>query len=339
MREARAASALNHPNIVTIYDVGFENGIDYLAMEYVAGKTLDQIIPASGMRLNELLRCAAQVADALAKAHHAGIVHRDLKPSNVMVSSDGVAKVLDFGLAKIATPAPAEGDTQTMKALTGAGAILGTTFYMSPEQAEAKPVDSRSDIFSFGIVLYEMATGKRPFTGGSQIAVLSSILREDPQAPVEVRGEIPAELSRTISRCLRKDPARRFQHMADLKVSLEELKEESESGKHPAARSIAKDGSESGASQGSHRLAWIFGAVAVVAVAVAGIAIWLKGSGAPLEPVVISNPIPLTSSAGNVSDPSLSPDGNQVAYRLVWQKRTTTWTSTSSSSGPDRHCG
>jgi serine/threonine protein kinase len=148
-----------------------------------------------------------------------------------MVSPEGAVKVLDFGLAKLTFSAtPHDDATQTMKALTGDGAIVGTMYYMSPEQAEAKPVDARSDIFSFGAMLYEMATGQRPFCGDSQVAVLSSVLREDPKSPGAIRADLPAELIRIIARCLKKDPARRFQHMADLKVALEELKEESDSG-------------------------------------------------------------------------------------------------------------
>lgn len=209
--EAKSASGLNHPGIVTIYDIGSENGADYIAMEFIDGKTIDQLIPRNGMRLSELLRYAVQAADALAKAHQAGIVHRDLKPANVMVTADGLVKVLDFGLAKLTQAASREEDaTKTIKALTGDKTIVGSIHYMSPEQAEAKPVDARSDIFSFGVMLYEMATGHRPFTGDSQVAVLSSILRAEPKPPGEVRGELPAEFTRVVTRCLRKDPARRF---------------------------------------------------------------------------------------------------------------------------------
>ena len=187
-QEAKSASSLNHPNIITIYDVGSEGVIDYIAMEFVAGKTLDQLTPRNGMRLGDLLAAAAQAADALARAHQAGIVHRDLKPSNVMVSSDGLVKVLDFGLAKLTQPAAGDdAETKTVAALTQEGAIVGTTYYMSPEQAEAKPVDARSDIFSFGAMLYEMATGQRPFHGKSQTALLSAILREEPKAVADLR--------------------------------------------------------------------------------------------------------------------------------------------------------
>jgi serine/threonine protein kinase len=161
VQEAKAASALNHPNIVTIYDIGQTDGIDFIAMEYVAGKTLEQVIPRHGMRLNEALRYAVQMADALAKAHAAGIIHRDLKPGNVMVTDEGQIKVLDFGLAKLTEAGPLGNDepTRTMKPATEEGTIVGTVAYMSPEQAEGKKVDARSDIFSFGAVLYEMLTG------------------------------------------------------------------------------------------------------------------------------------------------------------------------------------
>src|SRR5207244_78231 len=161
VQEAKAASALNHPNIVHIYDIAEADGVQFIAMEYVAGKTLGELIGRKGLRLNEALKYAVQIADALAKAHSAGIIHRDLKPSNIMVTENGLVKVLDFGLAKLAETATGEfGETATVRAPEGPnteeGAIVGTTAYMSPEQAEGKKVDARSDIFSFGSVLYEM---------------------------------------------------------------------------------------------------------------------------------------------------------------------------------------
>jgi serine/threonine protein kinase len=162
VQEAKAASALNHPNIIHIYDIAETDGVPFIAMEYVAGKTLDQLIGRKGMPLAEVLRYTVQIADALVKAHSAGIIHRDLKPSNIMVTGDGVVKVLDFGLAKLTEPAPGElGETRTVRAEkpdTEEGTIVGTVAYMSPEQAEGKKVDVRSDIFSFGSVLYEMVT-------------------------------------------------------------------------------------------------------------------------------------------------------------------------------------
>jgi serine/threonine protein kinase len=216
--EAKAASALNHPNIVAIYDVGTHDGVEFMAMEFVQGRTLDAVIPDDGMPLPELLHCGIQAADALAKAHEAGIIHRDLKPSNVMLTDTGAVKLLDFGLAKlssVAATADSKSETTTMELSlsTGEGSIMGTTAYMSPEQTEGKPVDARSDIFSFGAVLYEMATGQRPFRGESQIGTLSSILRDEPVPATQTREDLPPEFGRVIARCLRKDPSRRFQHM------------------------------------------------------------------------------------------------------------------------------
>src|SRR5579864_3829681 len=235
VREAKSASALNHPNIITVHDIAEEHGINFMVMEYVAGKTLDRTIQRQGMRLNEALKCAVQVADALAAAHEVGIIHRDLKPSNVMVTEKGQVKVLDFGLAKLTEKAaPEEAATQTLgragPPLTDEGVVLGTTAYMSPEQAEGRKIDVRSDIFSFGSLLYEMATGRKAFHGDSRMSTLTAILRDEPKPMSEGGEAIPRDVQKIIARCLRKDPARRFQTMADLKVVLEEVKEESESG-------------------------------------------------------------------------------------------------------------
>src|SRR6266852_7051487 len=217
--EAKAASALNHPNIVHVYDIADSEGIPFIAMEYVAGKTLDQLTGRNGLRLNEALKYAIQIADALARAHSSGIVHRDLKPSNIMVDEHGLVKVLDFGLAKLTEPVPGEFSlTQSLRTpenpKTEEGTIVGTAAYMSPEQAEGKPVDARSDIFSFGSVLYEMTTGRRAFHGDSQIATLSAILKEEPKPASGLVPDVPRDLEMIINRCLRKDPARRFQYMA-----------------------------------------------------------------------------------------------------------------------------
>src|SRR5713101_2598 len=236
VQEAKAASALNHPNIITIHDIASENGIDFIAMEYVPGRTLDELINRKGLRLNEALKYAVQIADALAKAHSAGIIHRDLKPANIMVTENGLVKVLDFGLAKLAETATSEfGETATVRAPQGpnteAGTIVGTTAYMAPEQAEGKKMDARSDIFSFGSVLYEMVTGRRAFHGDSKMSTLSAILKDEPRSVSSVAPDVPRDLERIISQCLRKDPERRFQHMDDLKVALLDLEEESNSGK------------------------------------------------------------------------------------------------------------
>ena len=234
VQEAKAASSLNHPNIVTIYDIDTQEvdgkPIQYIAMEYVAGDTLDHLIGRKGLRIRDVLKYAVQIADALAAAHAAGIVHRDLKPSNVIVTPQGVVKILDFGLAKLSEPAGADAYAETLHGegspLTEEGTILGTVAYMSPEQADCKKVDTRSDVFSFGSVLYEMATGQRAFAGGSKLSSLSAVLYKDPQPASQAVADVPPELDRIISRCLKKDPERRWQTMADVKVALEELREE-----------------------------------------------------------------------------------------------------------------
>jgi eukaryotic-like serine/threonine-protein kinase len=242
VREAKAASALNHPNIVTIYDIASDAATDFIAMEFVAGRTLEQRIGRKGMPLNEALKIAVQMADALARAHGAGIVHRDLKPSNVMVDEHDLVKVLDFGLAKLTemVEAPEDAPTLTLKPTmprTEAGMIVGTPAYMSPEQAEGKPLDARSDIFSFGAVLYEMLAGRKAFHGDSRMSALAAVATKEPPP---LPDDVPHDLEKVITRCLRKDPARRFQHMADVKVALQELKEKSESGKLPVESAAAK---------------------------------------------------------------------------------------------------
>ena len=308
LQEARTASALNHPNIVTIYDIGSAEGFDYLAMELVPGKPLNQLIPREGLPLNELLRFAIQIADALAKAHAGGIIHRDLKPANVMVTAEGVIKVLDFGLAKLQLAASAATETAaTATMATAEGTIIGTASYMSPEQVEGKPADARSDIFSFGVMLYEMATGRRTFRGDSAPSIMAAVLREEPPPVSDWRPDLPAELTRLITRCLRKDPARRAHSMADLRVAMEELREESTSGKL-SSPPVAREGP-------SRRRGFWLALPLAAALAVAGYVGWRattsrSGNDLPLQPV------PLTSYPGNESSPTFSPDGNQVAF--VW---------------------
>jgi len=237
VQEAKAASSLNHPNIVTIYAINsadFEGeSVRYIAMEFIAGDTLDHIIGSKGLRIRDALKYAIQIADALAAAHAAGIVHRDLKPSNVMVTPQGLVKVLDFGLAKLneADDTDAFADTYHGEGspLTEEGTLLGTVAYMSPEQAEGKVLDSRSDIFSFGSVLYEMLTGRRAFAGASKISTLSAILSKEPEPVSESIPDFPEELERILGRCLKKEPDRRWQTIADVRVSLEEVRRELES--------------------------------------------------------------------------------------------------------------
>jgi formylglycine-generating enzyme required for sulfatase activity/dienelactone hydrolase/predicted Ser/Thr protein kinase len=217
--EARAASALNHPNIITIYDIDEADGVDFIAMEYVAGPTLAQLIPPGGMDPAVAARLGAQIADALAAAHQSGIVHRDLKPSNIMVNEHGRVKVLDFGLAKLAAPPSGEVDpTRTAAAETQDGTILGTVSYMAPEQAEGKRVDQRADIFSFGVVLYEMVAGVQPFRRDSVSGTLAAILRDEPPALDAAR--VPAALRRLIERALEKSPEARYASGSELAAAL-----------------------------------------------------------------------------------------------------------------------
>ena len=226
VQEARAASALNHPGIVTIYDIDQCDGVDFIAMEYLAGRALSGLIPRGGMAVREALGYAVQITDALAAAHAAGIIHRDLKPSNIMVDGREVVKLLDFGLAKLTAPAPgpdssgAEPETAARLSLSTPGTILGTPAYMSPEQVEGKKLDARSDVFSFGSVLYEMLTGRRAFPEGSQLAIMSAILRDSPQSSTELRPEIPGGLGRILLRCLEKNREARYLSGAELHEDL-----------------------------------------------------------------------------------------------------------------------
>lgn len=222
-QEAKSISGLQHPNICVVHDVGSQGGVDYMVMEYVAGQTLDKMISPGGLVTNVALKYAIQIAEALSCAHVAGIVHRDLKPANVMVDESGLVKVLDFGLAKLVVPAAATGaETATLATMTTTpGMIVGTVAYMSPEQAEGKTLDVRSDVFSFGSVFYEMLVGKRAFEGQSSAALLSAVLRDDPKPLSEIRRDIPPGVRRIVSRCLKKEPSARYASASEL---VEELK-------------------------------------------------------------------------------------------------------------------
>ncbi len=230
VQEAKSASALDHPNIIHVYDIDQCEGVDYIAMEYVAGTPLDRLIGTNGIKLRDAVKFAAQIADALAAAHEAGIIHRDLKPANIMITDRGFVKVLDFGLAKLMEPTESDTDAVTRsitEARTQEGAIIGTVAYMSPEQAESKRIDARSDIFSFGSLIYEMITGQRAFRGETTISTLSAILHVEPKAVRELVSGVPQQLEGIVHKCLQKNPADRFQHMADVKIALEELKDAS----------------------------------------------------------------------------------------------------------------
>jgi Tol biopolymer transport system component len=320
VQEAKSASALNHPNIITIYDIASEDGVDFIAMEYVPGKALNRLISRKGLAVSDVLRYAIQISDALAAAHAAGIIHRDLKPGNVMIRDEagrpGLVKVLDFGLAKL-TEKVESGDrelTETMRQQdapdTAGGVVLGTVSYMSPEQAQGKKLDGRSDIFSFGAMLYEMVTGRRAFQGDSDLSTLSAILRDEPKPASQVVEGVPRELERIINRCLRKSPERRFQNMADLKVALEELKEESDSGTLGVVSAVPR--------RHRRRLAWAVALLAIMAI-VAG-ALWFVRSRSK-APEAALTPVPLTTYPAFQSGPSFSPDGNQVAFTWNGEKQ------------------
>ena len=304
LQEARSASALNHTAIVTVHDIGTEDGTVYMVMELVDGRPLDQAIPRGGLAVSQLLKIGIQIADACALAHAHQIIHRDLKPANVMLQPDGRVKILDFGLAKIIEePLASDGRTVTR---TGPGTIVGTIAYMSPEQAEGKPLDARTDIFSLGAMLYELASGVRAFRGDSQASVLAEVIKQNPRPLDQIRADLPSELVRLITRCLRKDPARRVQTMADLRVALEELKEEVDSGK------VTVRAAASTSAPLARR--WTYGVAALVIVlAASSVVAWHRyfTPAAPAETPVVS---PLTSYEGSERDATFSPDGTQIAF-------------------------
>jgi serine/threonine protein kinase len=308
IQEAKSASALNHPNIITIYEIGSEDGVDFMAMEFIAGRVLDQLIPRAGLKTSDLLKYAIPVADGLARAHAAGIVHRDLKPGNIMIGEDGQVKLLDFGLAKLTEFSDSiDADlTRTVRPETEEGTIVGTVSYMSPEQAEGRKVDARSDIFSFGAVLYQMATGQRAFPGKSKISTLAAILHTEPKPAAEIHPGLPPELEKIIQRCLRKDPAWRYHSAADIKIGLHDLQREFEAGIRAPA------------SQLPTRRRTLWPAIAIMGAVVAAAAVWWFGSRTERP---IPGPIkPLTTYRGYESEPALSPDGSQVAFSWDGEK-------------------
>jgi len=222
-REASAIAALKHPNIVTIYALEEAAGVHFIAMELVEGDALADLIPDNGLALPSFLELAGQIADAVSAAHTRGITHRDLKPSNIMLDPDGRVKVLDFGLAKLAEEISDDDATMSIEDRTAIGQVLGTIAYMSPEQAEGQHVDHRSDVFSLGIVLYEMATGRHPFRRDRNVSTLSAILTAEPTPAVEINDALPAELGEIIGRCLRRSPGDRYPSATELRQDLAEL--------------------------------------------------------------------------------------------------------------------
>jgi serine/threonine protein kinase/Tol biopolymer transport system component len=288
-REARAASALNHPNIVAVHDIGCDSGIYWIASELVRGDTLRRAIEAGPLPAPRAIEIAVQVAAGLAAAHAAGLVHRDLKPDNIMVTRDGNVKILDFGLAKQRHPAP---DSITAY-LTDEGTVLGTAGYMSPEQVRGEAVDHRSDLFSFGVVLYEMLCGKRAFAGASSVEVMNAILKADPP---QLPATVPAALSRIVRRCLEKEPSRRFQSAADLAFALQ-----------PSSPSLPRVAAP------KHRPSLKWGALAASVAALGSAYAWLSR---PPPPPRITGIVQLTST-GRASGPPMLTDGSRLFFNLV----------------------
>jgi Tol biopolymer transport system component len=309
-REAQAVAALNHPNIVTIHSVEQDGDVPFLTMELVDGKPLSDVIPRQGLTLDRLLDISIPLTDAIAAAHQRGITHRDLKPANVMVTGEGRIKVLDFGLAKLKEDRQVPADLTEMPTvpITGEGRIVGTVAYMSPEQAEGKGIDHRSDIFSLGILLYEMATGERPFKGDTSVSILSSILKDTPRSVTDVNRALPRDIGRIVRRCLAKDAEHRYQSAKDLRNDLEEVRQSLQSGElnavaAPVARGLARG-------------TWI--AVAAVLVVFAGATIAVRRmSTSPTTSVparVDATFTQLTTAKGIEWFPSLSPDGKWIIY-------------------------
>jgi len=317
-REARAASALSHPNILTIYDIGTADKTVYIAMELIEGGTLRDLTASGPVPTRKLLELATQIAEGLSAAHQAGIVHRDLKPANVMVSKHGYAKILDFGLAKLVTPESDEVSGLQTAAGDGTrpGLVMGTVGYMSPEQASGRPTDFRSDQFSFGSILYEMATGKRAFERGTTAETLTAIIREEPDPVSQLNARIPAPVRWIVERCLSKDPEDRFGTTKDLARDLaairDHLSEAPVSGttdQTAAAASAVKAG----------RRAWLRPLVAALIAAVVGIVGYFAGRGhAAAAPPSFRE---LTFQRGEIFNARFSPDGQTILYAASWEGR------------------
>jgi len=312
-QEARTASTLSHPNILTIYEIGQADGLRFIATEFVDGVTLRQSLQRDGMSIAESLSVAIQVAGALAAAREAGIIHRDIKPENVMAPRDGIVKVLDFGLAKLKPQQnlPVDSQVPTQRKITDPGTVMGTVGYMSPEQVRGQEADTRADIFSFGMILYEMLSGKRAFNGASVADVMSAILKEDPPELGETNAKISPALEKIVRRCLEKKPERRFQTASDLGFALEALSAPSGSRLETAALPAVAENVVALAIRKRERLAWLV--AAALSLGMLGFA-WAYFTRQPASDARVFKTSILPPEKSSFGQIAVSPDGRHLAF-------------------------